>query len=542
MAEPLEKTMNFLAHTRNQAAVRVLIAALNSNAMETRVTAIRGLVERRSSVGHTQLLERFSHFGEPEQAAFAEGLRHTSHHMKPALQDVLLSDQHDLSESACHAILLGRLYDLLPTLIAVAEKRKHRHSDQAAATLVRLARLLQQEISGDICERTCDPFFARRQVLPAVERSAVKYGEHERLEIIDAFLLLVPPHSTTLINILGNSRHSSHQPAIDSLASSSVTSVMDLIAQLIHDTKVANGILEIVAKRHERKFLDYLLHHVGEPVSLRVLENMKRLSSITWLEDAKEALLALDGAAQAAAVQIATAAKISRLSLFELLAMILERGQPEGRVASCDAMARFHDERADHYVLEALDDSDPRVQAAAARQLRRRRLPDAMEKLVSMLDLEPTEVRDAARSSLAEFNFMRYQTSFEDMDELTRQSTGRLVRKIDPSAGPRLAELLASPSPSTRFRGLEMVIAMEAADLVFDDLERLLDDCELGVRTDVVTALGQCTHQDALTVLRKGAHDTHHCVREAAEISMQRIKERRERDISQHKALTRDIE
>jgi hypothetical protein len=87
-----------------------------------------------------------------------------------------------------------------------------------------------------------------------------------------------------------------------------------------------------------------------------------------------------------------------------------------------------------------------------------------------------------------------------------------------------------------------MVIAMEAADLVFDDLERLLDDCELGVRTDVVTALGQCTHQDALTVLRKGAHDTHHCVREAAEISMQRIKERRERDISQHKALTRDIE
>ena len=163
------------------------------------------------------------------------------------------------------------------------------------------------------------------------------------------------------------------------------------------------------------------------------------------------------------------------------------------------------------------------MQAAAARQLRMRRLPDAMERLVVLLDHAAPEVRDAARTSLAEFNFIRFRSSFEVMDERTRRKIGPLVRKVDPSSISRLIDLLDSPSMTTRLRGLEMVIAMDASDDVFGLLVQLISDPDLTVRTDAVAALGQCRKTEALLLLRHAARDSNLCVREAARKSIEQF-------------------
>ena len=72
---------------------------------------------------------------------------------------------------------------------------------------------------------------------------------------------------------------------------------------------------------------------------------------------------------------------------------------------------------ADELVLAVLEDPDAGVQAAAVRQLRVRRLPEPHNALFGSLDSRSVEVRDAARSSLAEFNFVRYRTMFDLLDE-----------------------------------------------------------------------------------------------------------------------------
>ena len=60
-----------------------------------------------------------------------------------------------------------------------------------------------------------------------------------------------------------------------------------------------------------------------------------------------------------------------------------------------------------------------------------RGLPDALRLLVSLLDSRSIEVRDAARTSLTEFNFARYRAMFDLLDEKAVKTTGVLVHKVD---------------------------------------------------------------------------------------------------------------
>ena len=110
-------------------------------------------------------------------------------------------------------ILMGRVYQLLPTLVEVTENQRTRHSVQALATVVQLAKLLHQETLARPQDRTCEPGFICRQVLPALEQSVVRFNTHKRLEIIDAFLLLVPPNNETLLRILGDPGHPCYRPS-----------------------------------------------------------------------------------------------------------------------------------------------------------------------------------------------------------------------------------------------------------------------------------------------------------------------------------------
>ena len=417
----------------------------------------------------------------------------------------------------------------------------HRHSAQASATLVQLASFLHQEALTRPRDRTCEPSLVFRQVLPALEKSVTRYAEHGRLEIIDAFLLLVPPTNETLLRILKEPAHPCHQPVLNSLGTSAVVPIFQLLAQLLHDATIPSSAVTIIAHRLDRKFLDYLLHNVSSPVSLRVLDNLRRLRTVSWLCEGRDVLLELDGRAQSVAIEVAKAGCVDRASYLSLLKFLLAQGRPEGRRASCDALADFHDRYIDQLVLATLNDPDPRVQAAAVRQLRHRGIHDAMERLVALLDHRAAEVRDAARSSLAEFNFSRYRGAFDTMDESTRKKVGRLVAKVDPMSILRLAEQLCSPSLSTKLRALEMVQAMEVADSVSDQLAQLIHDPDVAVRTDAVAVLGACRRFDALQLLQRAEDDPNLCVREAASRSIEQLAERVAGSTGNNASITGDL-
>lgn len=518
--------MYHLAHTRNQAAVPVLASALASTRLEIRLGAIHGLVVRRNPEGHSQILARFPTFYDEELAELQTSVIRSQHKMLATLRDVLLSDDQRLCDTACRVILMGRVYQMIPTLVDVAEDPHHRHSQQALATLVQLASLLHQESFARGEEKTCEPGIIRRQIMPALELSLTKFSEHRRLEVIDAFLLVVPPNNETLMKILRERSHPCHRPVLDSLGTSALVPILDLLTRLLHDAEIPVAALKTIGDRLDRKFLDYLLHNVGWPVSLRVLDNFRKLNKVRWLEDQRDVLLELDGRAQRVAIEVAKSGCVARQTYWSLLKFLLQQGEPEGRRAACESLADFRDRQTDQLIAHTLNDHDPRVQAAAARQLRERGFHDAMERLVLLLDHRAPEVRDAARSSLAEFNYSRYRSIYDSIDDESRQKIGRLVGKVDPTAVSRLSEDLASPALSTKMRALDMVQAMQAADEVFDRLAQLVSDPDVGVRAEAVAALGFCQREDAIPLLYEVERDVSLSVREAAHRSIDQIVDR----------------
>ncbi len=531
MVTGIQKTWNVLARTRNRAAMPVLAAAMTSPDAEVRAGAFRTLARRTDPQSLEQVLVHFARFGEPDRAALAEALRDAPRWLTATLGDALHHRDAVRCQNACQIAILCRNYDLVPRLVTALENRRHPHAGQLAATLLRLANLLHQELRDQQRARgRRDPFFTRRQVLAGLEHSLGKYGEHQRLEIVESFLLLASASNSTLSRVLENARHPCHAQVVGSLSSSAASGILELLVDLLHDTHAPLSALGVIAGRTDRKFLELMLHSVGEPVSLRVRRNMERLERVDWLQSQREVLLDLDGPAQAAAVAMAVAANISRDDKFALLELLLREGHGEGRQASCAALADFYRPQAVPLVMAALDDPYPGVQAAAARQLRRRHAPHALERLVNLLSSSAEEVREAVRDALSEFTFARYQASFSSLDEDSRRTTGSLVFQVDPTAKARLEQMLTSPSSSGQQRAVEMIVAMGAEDALADQLQAALLDYSVSVRAAAATALGSVTAADTIPALEKATEDEHRSVRDAAQQSLDELRARLPQD------------
>ena len=147
-----------------------------------------------------------------------------------------------------------------------------------------------------------------------------------------------------------------------------------------------------------------------------------------------------------------------------------------------------------------------------------------LQRLVALLDSRLPEVRDAARSSLAEFNFTRYRTMFDLLDEQSAHTTGVLVHKVDHTRSSRnWPKNSLSPSITTKLRGIEMAIAMEATNDVRQQLIDLVSHENVAVRKEAVVALANCHGDPVIATLKSAAADPNHSIAEAAQQSLAKL-------------------
>ncbi len=517
------RTCQVLANTGNRAVLPVLLAGIKSSRAEVRAATIRAAIRRHDDATHTQLIRHFNSLSEADQIALCEAHGAMPHHAAPALRAAVLKGDTTLCKNACRIIALSGDADLFPVLVKAAEDKSHRHHAEVATAIHDLTDHIQQDLAhwaaGDRSARH-DPSFKRHHVLLALEQSLARFGRHRRQEILDAFLLLAPIDNRTFNRILHDPKHACHAPIINELTLTTDSGIIERLVEMLRNTEISVAALQVIAQRSDHRFVDVLLSGLKRPVPIRVLHNMKRLNHIAWLEQRSEILLELDGRAQAVAVDLAMASDMSRDRAFDLLAHLLQKGLAEGRRASCHALAKFDGPRADELVLAVLDDPDAGVRAAAVRQLRARGMPDALQRLVMLLDSRLPEVRDAARSSLAEFNFTRYRTMFDLLDEHSARTTGVLVHKVDQTAERKLIEELSSPSITNKLRGIEMALAMDAANGVRQQLIELVGHENASLRREAVAALAHCNGDQVVAALTTAAADPNQSVAEMAQHSL----------------------
>lgn len=513
VSEGLKTTFRLLTETENEAAVWVLIPALDSPNVSIREEALAAILKRRSPAGHREILRRL-HLAD-ERAKEIIGQHHV--YMAQAMREAILGNDAQLCLNACTAAVWSCHYDVIPALLAVLENQDNPNAPAAAKTLMQLVDLLYTELAGSpqaASHRNVS--LIRNRVVGDLEQSVARYGKHRRREILDAFLLLVHRDNATLKQILMDPHHAAFVPVVEALSKSPAGGVIRLLLSFLEDTHAPSVTLVTIAKRADARFVEHLLHAIGAEPSLIAKQNLKRITSINWVHNQRAMLDEFDDVAQHGAVKLVMNSGIPRKLAFAVVDHLLRYGGVGGRRAAAEALQAFVGSEANALALQTLHDEAPEVQAHILRQLRSRGIPGALLHLVAMVDSPHAVVREAASESLAEFTFKRFLAAFDMLDDEVRQSTGQLVKKIDPETIPLLEGELVAQVRSRRLRGLLIAQAIDAVPQVEAAVVRLLYDEDHLVRAQAAEALAQTTSPASLDVLQEAAIRDHSPLVQAA--------------------------
>lgn len=517
---PLEKTLAVLTETPNETAVPTLLSALDSSDSSIQEGALQALLHRRRSSGQRELVQRWHTLNERWKRIVGQHPRRIA----SAVRHAILSADHQLCVNGCDALLQTREYELMPTLITAARAADNPQAELAIETLLQLAELLYDEMTGPRDRnRGRDPDRTRHYVIPCLQSAVDRFDLHKRHEIVEAFLLLTTRENPTLKNILRDPRHNAYLTMVDILSRSSRLGIMRLLLNFLEDSSALSTPLQIIARRGDLPFIRLLLGRIGRAPAETIRKNLRKLDSLSWLTENTTVLDTLSESDQQAAVSLATLSGLNRLKAFGVLKHVLQHGHVGARRDAAEALPEFNGADADQLAMQGLDDPDPHVQALMARQLRGRRIPGAIARLIQFLDSPHEVIREAARDSLQEFNFERFLASFDMMDEDIRRSTGKLVLRVDPTVLDRLADELKAPSRTRRMRGLEIANTMQVVDRIEALVIELLGDQDHFIRADAAESLQGCNTALARQALRTAMSDRSAAVREAAEMALQHL-------------------
>jgi len=515
----IEITLSVLSKATNESATAVLLKALESPHRAIQEGALRALTQRRSNVAEAELLKRWLIMSNREKEIVAQRTACLS----TAIRDAVLGSDPELCKAGCEAALATRDYDLLPVFLTAATDLSSSNREQASATVADMAKAIYNEsiATRDYSDRR-DPQIVRRRAVKSLEESLGKDRQKRDPALLEAYLILVERSNPTLNRMLQSPREPGYEAAMRTLSTSERPGVMRLLLSFLDDHHAPAACIKAIACREDEPFVRKLLEKSAD-FSAQEKVNVKRLGSLSWLRTAKSFIDNLDEPLQTAAVALLDAANLSDDLTYKTLSHLLRFGKAGARRAAAVLLERFTSDDASQLALDTLDDNDPQVRANILKQLRARGIPGAITMLLEEIDAEHEVVRNAARGCLEEFNFERFVSSFDILDETVRESTGILVGKIDREAPFLLRKELKAPVRSRRLRALAMAVAMQLLDELEPDIIEMMADPDQFVRVEVVNTLALCPGDAARQVLRVAMLDRSSMVQDAAERELQRL-------------------
>ena len=522
MASGLKVTMSVLAKTQNEAAVRVLLGALDVSDPDVQIAALQAILTRRSATAERELLRRWHQLSKRWKNIIAD----SAGRLSSAIRDAILSTDEQLHRNGCDAVIALREYDMIPALITAAEDKSNPLAERSATTLLLLADALCEELAAprDYQNRR-DPHLVRAHVTGALEQSIDRFDHHKSREIVEAFLMLAGHENPLLNHILQHPHDKAYVTLVHLLSHSPRSGVVRLILKSLESPRPSSAICSILAHRDDIAFVRRMLTHFVEEVPKSTKHNLKRIESFSWLRDDLSLLAELNCEEQRGAIQLTMASGLNRIRAFEVVDFILTQGEAEARRAAAKALTEFRGTEANATVVRTLQDVDPAVRAIAVSQLRERGIRGAMTTLFELVDSTDELVREAARESLAEFTFERFITTFGTLDDAAVVETGQIVKRVDPNALDGLRAELTSPLRVRRVRAIQMAVAMTAVSDCEPCLIAILLDDDHVIRAAAADALVHSPSVASRNALRDAILDRSLIVREAAEHTLQAFAE-----------------
>ncbi len=519
MPTGLETSFQYLARTENRAAIDLLVAGLDSPDASTRERMLCALLERRDPEGHAEIFRRLGKFDDAAKTV----IRKRPDRLLRGAKAAIASGDPRTFTAACAAIHEYGLYDVAGDLIGIMEDDGNPAASASAATLLSLARLFYEELSGEEKRKKKELGVIRRRLTDSLEQSTRRFSKHQHGEVIEAFLLVAKRQNATLRQILQRRDDPAHQPMMELLAESLQGGVMRLLLAYLDDATPPLAVIQTLAGRSDLRFVRHLVRATGNRPSRGVAKTLSEIKSIAWATPDCPVLDELDGPEQAKAVTLLAATSLPKSQVLGVFDHFLQHGKPEGRRAVAQALQKFEGKEATMLTVRGLNDDDPEVRAHLIPQLRPRKIPGAMLLLIRMVGHSHPAVREALSQALPEFTLRQFMLNFDSLDEELRPTTGHLVRKVDSTTEAELASELECMSPVRRRRAVEVVDAMGLVENLEQAIIQLISDEDHMVRVAAANAMASIASPTSWDVLRDALLDRSVIVQEAAERSLDRI-------------------
>lgn len=521
----LPLTLRVMAATPNRVVPGLLEQALGSHDRAVRVGASKAMAARSDRESHDQLLLALPGCAQDVQLATHDP--QIASLLRRAVNAALAGQEPILCQRACRYAVDADDYLVLPAIVEAVLKPGQANVVSLAAAALRLSNTLAQLADAPADRRprvSGDPAFARRAALKTLAIAVDRFGEHRRLELLDAFLMLTTPDNAILERILLDTSHAAHEPIFTALERSPGLGAMDVLVHAMENIETAQRLLELAAKRSDVRYLSRLFSKIGAEPGVRAIQNAKRLQSFGWTSRSRqENLLRLSGEQQASAMRLVSAADTSTELRVDLAELLLHRGEEAARVAACAALRKMQNPKIGELLATALNDESPKVVAAVAVQLRRHQHPEALMQLVSLLSHPAAEVIQAAQESLGEFSLDIYSDIYRKMSPEERSRAGRLVGLADPRAIDAVTADLRAAAVNRRLEALDLIEEMGIVDRVVDQVIEALKDRDTGVRSEAARVLASSEQPQVVEALGSALSDRHAGVRAAAEASLRQL-------------------
>lgn len=539
----LNRLINALVQTRNQAADDLLLQALALGAENEQRMLLDVLFKRKSSRATSGVIRAYAALPESLQSHLIANVRHLHH----ALAECGRSSDTSLRLSAMRLIAAGRQGKLAYVLSENLHHQDESLSKSASDAILGLAkwvavetRRLQQTrgedaetLRGDAEteneEKAGAEETAASESVPASPRPPVPaslHSEYERLiverpeieaavaralnvhrgkhgpELLRAALLLADWPGSQTLAILNAAKHGGK------------AAMSRRLQQPPDGENVAAFLLGAIKGQSKAQFVSAIAHVDQAPVLDAILDKTHWLKDTqlqaclhpvtrgTWwaLSDLRHDLERRGPGEAACIAEWLACSGLHDVEHDERLGVLIDHasrdagGKSRQGVSARLRMLRIAMRRKKGTSVEPLrallSDSDERIVRMAAREIVRRKPPDFENTLLKLMTTAGPALRRVIGRAIGQAGFDGFWQRFDRLDKSTRKQAGKAMLKLLPDALQRLQKRAATGPADQRVKALQIVQELGVAESLRDTLIQLCADPNPRIRSKAVTVIG----------------------------------------------------
>lgn len=496
----INKTFQVLAESRNKAASRLMVDAIESSHDEIRAKACETAAKKPNHAAHSEIVRHFCTLDETARKKLAAN----SDRLFGAVRSALLSPDMEVQKNGCQAAVSLALFDLVPTILMAIESPGH------SAESEQLLEETLLEMIGNLSVELIHPKNRKHhlelvvsEISLAMERAVNNYNRHRKRVVFQALWLLREASESILRTIMNDPHHPAYQPFLRCLLESDDPNLFGMVAFFVQQPDMPAAIAAAIAKRTDRAFLECLLKVVGYDPSEVVKKNLSQVRRFEWMKYYKKMVLDLNEGYQHLLVLLVVYSGMHREETFGVLNYLYHHGKSASRRASVEHATTFRGAEANQLFWEASMDTDPEIQAMALRQLRSRNIPKGVCRLMECLDSPHAEVRQTVQECLPEFRFERFLECFDQMNLEQRETMGRIIKRIDPETIQKIERGLLSDSFFERMRVMELIHYSQLVPALEEELMGMLYEEDARLRLKAAELLAEGCLKKSIETLEK---------------------------------------